>query len=301
MAREFKESYGGSKMINLKDIFPLGIGTFRIDLTQKEDSMNALIESFKLGQNYIDTSHLYENGKVMSFMGEFIKKVGRDKFFITTKIEPTVEKITDIEEQLNRYLEIMDIDYVDCLMLHSVIFTKLPLIDTYKEMNRMIELGKAKSLGLSNSNLEQLKEVNEKYPISIYEGVYNLECKLNENIGIIEYCKDNNIIFCAYQPLRRNRTANRNYPLLVELSEKYNKTQNQIILNWLIKHKKLNVLIKTTNSSRINENINSLNFTIDMEDFNKLDLFKAEEFDKIVIDWEGKGGITVDQLANQFE
>lgn len=288
-------------MINLKDIFPLGIGTFRIDLTQKEDSMNALIESFKLGQNYIDTSHLYENGKVMSFIGEFIKKVGRDKFFITTKIEPTVEKITDIEEQLNRYLEIMDIDYVDCLMLHSVIFTKLPLINTYKEMNRMIELGKAKSLGLSNSNLEQLKEVNKKYPISIYEGVYNLECKLNENIGIIDYCKDNNIIFCAYQPLRRNRTANRNYPLLVELSEKYNKTQNQIILNWLIKHKKLNVLIKTTNSSRINENINSLSFEMDMEDYNKLDLFKAEEFDKIVIDWEGKGGITVDQLANQFE
>lgn len=61
------------------------------------------------------------------------------------------------------------------------------------------------------------------------------------------------------------------------------------------------MLIKTTNSSRINENINSLNFAIDMEDYNKLDLFKAEEFDKIVIDWEGKGGITVDQLANQFE
>jgi len=288
-------------MINLKDIFPLGIGTFRIDLTQKETSMNALIESFKLGQNYIDTSYLYENGNVMAFIGEFIKKVSRDKLFITTKIEPTVEKITDIEEQLNRYLEIMDIDYVDCLMLHSVIFTRLPLIDTYKEMNRMIELGKAKSLGLSNSNLEQLKEVNEKYPISIYEGVYNLECKLNEKIGIIDYCKDNNIIFCAYQPLRRNRTANRNYPLLAQLSKKYDKTQNQIILNWIIRQRKLNVLIKTNNSNRINENMKALNFEMDMEDYNKLDLFKAEEFDKIVIDWEGKGGVTIDQLANQFE
>lgn len=288
-------------MLNLKDIFPLGIGTFRIDLTQKEASMNALIESFKLGQNYIDTSHLYENGKVMEFIGEFIKKVGRDKLFITTKIEPTVEKITDIEEQLNKYLEIMNIDYVDCLMLHSVIFTKLPLIQTYKEMNRMKELGKAKSIGLSNANLEQLKEVNERYPISIYEGVYNLECKLNEDIGIINYCKDNDITFCAYQPLRRNRTANRNYPLLIELSKKYNKTQNQIILNWIIRKKKLNVLIKTTNSNRINENINSLNFEMDTEDYNRLDLFRAEEFDNVVIDWEGKGGITVDQLANQFE
>lgn len=288
-------------MINLKDIFPLGIGTFRIDLTQKEDSMNALIESFKLGQNYIDTSYLYENGKVMAFIGEFIKKVGRDKLFITTKIEPTVEKITDIKEQLNKYLEIMNIDYVDCLMLHSVIFTKLPLMQTYKEMNRMIEVGKVKSLGLSNSNLEQLKEINEQYSISIYEGVYNLECKLNEDIGIIDYCKDNNIIFCAYQPLRRNKTANRNYPLLVELSKKYNKTQNQIILNWIIREKKLNVLIKTTTNNRINENINSLNFEMDIEDYKKLNLFRAKEFDDIVIDWEGKGGITVDQVANQFE
>lgn len=233
--------------------------------------------------------------------GEFIKRIGRDNLFITTKIEPTVEKITDIEGQLNKYLEIMDIDYVDCLMLHSVIFTKLPLIETYKEMNRMIELGKAKSLGLSNSNLEQLKEINEQYPINIYEGVYNLECKLNEDIGITDYCKDNNIVFCAYQPLRRNRTANRNYPLLIELSNKYNKTQNQIILNWIIKEKKLNVLIKTTNNNKINENINSLNFEMDTEDYKKMNLFRAEEFDNIVIDWEGKGGITVDQLANQFE
>ncbi|MDE5831004.1 MAG: aldo/keto reductase [Clostridia bacterium] len=84
-------------MISLKEIYPLGIGTFRINLNEKENSMNALIESFKLGQNYIDTSCLYENGKVMAFIGEFIKKVGRDKLFITTKIEPTVEKITNIQ------------------------------------------------------------------------------------------------------------------------------------------------------------------------------------------------------------
>jgi len=262
------------KVIEKENIFPIGIGTFRIDLTQKEASMNALMESFKLGQNYIDTSHLYENGKVMAFLGEFIKNVGRDKLFITTKIEPTVEKITDIEEQLNKYLEVMDIEYVDCLMLHSVIFTKLPLLETYKEMNRMVELGKAKNLGLSNSNLEQLKEINEQYPIIIYEGVYNLECKLNENIGIADYCKDNNIIFCAYQPLRRNRTANRNYPLLVELANKYNKTQNQIILNWIIKEKGLNVLIKSTNIERINENFEAIQFDISKEDYEKLNLFR---------------------------
>lgn len=97
------------------------------------------------------------------------------------------------------------------------------------------------------------------------------------------------------------RTANRNYPLLAQLSKKYDKTQNQIILNWIIKQKKINVLIKTTNIDRINKNINSINFEMDIEDYEKLDLFRAKEFDGIAIDWEGKGGITVDQLANQFE
>ena len=146
-----------------------------------------------------------------------------------------------------------------------------------------------------------MKEVNQKYPISIFEGVYNLECKLNEDIGIIDYCKSNNIMFCAYQPLRRNRTAKRNYPLLVELSEKYNKTQNQIILNWIIREKKLNVLIKTTNENRVNENMSSLDFEMDKEDYEKLNAFRAKEFDNVVIDWQGNGGVTVDQLANQFE
>ncbi len=87
----------------------------------------------------------------------------------------------------------------------------------------------------------------------------------------------------------------------MELSKKYHKTQNQIILNWMIKEKKLNVLIKTTNHDRIKENINSLNFEMEQQDYQRLNLFRAKEFDDVVIDWEGKGGITVDQLANQFE
>ncbi len=72
-------------------------------------------------------------------------------------------------------------------------------------------------------------------------------------------------------------------------------------MNWLLKEKKLNVLIKTTNSSRIHENINSLDFEMEQKDYQSLNLFRAQEFDNITIDWEGKGGITIDQLANQFE
>ena len=52
---------------------------------------------------------------------------------------------------------------------------------------------------------------------------------------------------------------------------------------------------------RINENMEALQFDLEKEDYDKLNTFRAKEFDTIKIDWEGKGGVTIDQLANQFE
>ena len=37
------------------------------------------------------------------------------------------------------------------------------------------------------------------------------------------------------------------------------------------------------------------------EDYKKLNQFRSSEFDGVSIDWEGNGGITIDQLANQFD
>jgi diketogulonate reductase-like aldo/keto reductase len=169
-------------------------------------------------------------------------------------------------------------------------------------MKRLVDIGKVRYLGISNCNLKQLKEINSNIKIDFFEGVYNLECKVNEDIGILDYCKENNITFIPYQALRRNRTALRNYPILVNLANKYNKTQNQIILNWIIKEKKMRPLIKCTNIDRINQNLDSMNFEMSKDDYNSLNEFRNKEFDNVKIDWDFTGeGVTIDQLANQFE
>lgn len=92
-----------------------------------------------------------------------------------------------------------------------------------------------------------------------------------------------------------------NYPFLVEMSKKYNKTQNQILLNWLIKEKGLNTIIKTNTIKNIDSNLNSLDFTIDPKDVETLNNFQDERFNSIEIDWENQGGITIDKLASQFK
>ncbi len=61
-------------------------------------------------------------------------------------------------------------------------------------------------------------------------------------------------------------------------------------------------IVKCTNIERINENLGVLNFEMEKEDYDKLNNFRSEEFDNIKIDWYYSGeGVTIDQLANQFE
>ena len=288
-------------MINKENIYPIGIGTWKIDYETIDNDIKALVHSYNKGQNYLSLYMLYNKGEVVRKLKKFIDLVGRENLFINVNLEPTINKREDVSKQLNEYLEILNIDYVDSIELHSPRFTNIPLVDVYEEIKKLVDLHKVRYVGISNSNLEQLIELESIIKIDFFEGVYNLECKLYEDIGLLDYCDRHNIKFICYQPLRRNRTALRNYPVLKELSEKYNKTQNQIILNWIIKEKKILPLIKSTNIERINENNDSLNFEMDKEDYNKLNEFRSIEFDNIEIDWENSGGIPIDQLPNQFE
>ena len=288
-------------MVLKEELFSIGIGTWKIDYENFNNDIDALVHSYNKGQNYLSLYMLYNNGQVVRQIKSFIDKVDRNKLFINANLEPTIEKIEDVEKQLNEYLEILNIDYVDSLQIHGYFVSKLPLVQVYKEIKRLVELGKIRYIGISNVNLEQLKEINEEVKIDFFEGVYNLECKIYEDNKVLEYCKTNGIQFICYQPLRRNRTAMRNYDLLVELAEKYNKTQNQIIINWIVKEKNILPLIKCTNINRINENLSAIDFEMENEDYKRLNEFRNIDFDKVEIDWYCKGGITIDQLANQFE
>ena len=283
------------------NIFKIGIGTWKIDPDNFENDLEALKVSFDLGQNYLPLSMLYNNGKVVEKMHKFIKLVGRENLFICANLERYVEKIEDVENQLNQYLNMLELDYVDCFQIHTFAVCKIPMLDIYKEINRLVEIGKVKYIGVSNVNLEQLKQITNIVKIDFFEGVYNLDCKYYENSGLIEYCNNHDILFTAYQTLRRNRIAQKNYSFLVELADKYHKTQNQIMINWIVKEKGIIPLIKSTNISRIEENIAALDFEMEKTDYELLNEFQNEKINTIQINWNDESGITIDQLPNQNE
>ena len=283
------------------NIFKIGIGTWKIDPENFNNEIEGLKYSFDKGQNYLSLSMLYNNGEVVRKIKSFIDLVGRKNLFISAYLEKYIEKIEDVEKQLNEYLRVLNIDYVDCLQIHIFTVCKIPIIDVYKEIERLVKNGKVKYIGISNVSLEQLKEINKRVKIDFFEGIYNLDCKYYENTGLINYCNENNIDFLAYQPLRRNRIVAKDYKFLKRLSKKYNRTQNQIMINWIVKEKGIYPLIKSTNVNRIKENIESLDFDMDTDDYDILNKFQNEKINSIEINWEDESGITIDQLANQDE
>lgn len=194
----------------------------------------------------------------------------------------------------------MHIDYIDALQVHNSYVSKIPLLDTYEEINRLVEKGKVRFLSASNTSLAELQELQKHFKLTSFEGVYNLECKYYENVGLLDFCQENNIQFVCYQALRRNQITKMNYPFLVHLADKYHKTQNQILLNWLVKEKNLKPIVKTTTLQNIDDNLSSLDFTIEPDDIQLLNCFQDERFNAIEIDWKNQGGITIDKLASQL-
>ncbi len=285
-------------MVDINNLHPIGIGTWTISNATREKDIKGLIYSFENGQNSIECNASYLAGESLEVVADFIKQIDREKIFINAVMTYGVKSAEDVYKFLDLYLEKLGTNYVDCITYGATLdflrkegFEPEEYLKVVKDLQRQ---GKTRFIGMSNLSPEDY----EKYgPFDHFEGVFGLETKIYEDNGVLQKAGKS---FVAYQPLRRNRTSKMNYPLLKELAEKYNKTQNQIILNWIIKHKKVKVLCKCTDTVHISENLESLKFDMEQSDYEKLDLFRQPFFDNLKVKYrDDEDGVIIHQVPNQ--
>lgn len=301
-------------MLDKKDISKIGIGAWGLGGFAKNNPDNddqkqidALIHQFKKGLNLVEINFWNSEGKSVELIKKALDKakIKREEIFIIQVIYNYRNPSLDyVKKEFELCLKTFETDHVDSIEFPLSAFKKYGFDNLVDLVREYLDSGQARYTSVTNFNLEYLKKYHEifKQKLFSHELHYSFEIRENESLGIIKYGLENDIINIPYQPLRRNRTAKRNWPLLVELSKKYNKTQNQIIINWMTSMG-LKPLIKSDSINHIDENIEALDFDIDKNDLKRITNFKVPNYSSPKIDWfmENESADYIHSLANTFD
>lgn len=227
-----------------------GIGTFLLSPDEAEAScVSALASGYRL----IDTANAYVNEKAV---GRAMKKSGlqRKEIFLETKLWPSFYEQPDAVEKT---LERLGTDYIDLLLIHQPAGN---YVAGYKQMEAAYKAGKVRAIGLSNFNLEQIKEI--LYVCEIKPAVLQTELHpYNQEPRLKAFLHENGIIPQAWYPLGHGDKKLLQEPIFRELGQKYGKSAAQIILRWHIQDGNI-VIPGSKNPEHIQSNFDLFDFAL---------------------------------------
>ena len=228
--------------------------------------VNMVANAFKVGFRLLDYSSAYGSADLV---GKAIQKSGvkREDLFITSRVSNGAQRDHRVREEFMQFLRKMGVEYVDLLQFHWPV-TGLYL-DTWREMEKLKEVGYVKHLGVANCHQHHLEEI---FKICKYRPeVGQFECHpLFTQKPLIEYYKKQGIIVEAYTPLARYDDRLVRLPLLKRLEKKYNKDFVQIILRWHVQNGIIPV-VRSLNKKHQQSNFEIFDFELDAEDMVAID------------------------------
>lgn len=263
----------------------LGLGTWNMgggmmaDTTYDKENIHAIKTAIELGITHIDTAEMYGDGHAEQLVGQAIKDFDRETLFITTKVSPENLRYDDVIASAKKSLKRLKTEYIDLYLIH-VPNPRIPIQETMKALNFLQEQRLIKFIGVSNFSVKQIKEAqkNSQNKIVANQIEYSLlvrddgnEYISNMESKVIPYCQENDIMVVAYRPLARGKLAKPGFKILDELAKKYNKTQAQVAINWLISKKKVITIPKSTSIEHLKENLGAVGWKLKPEDIRKLD------------------------------
>lgn len=284
----------------------IGLGTWQ---SPKGEVAKAVEHAIKSGYRHIDCAWGYQNeGEV----GEGIKASGvpREELWLTSKLFEYHHHPEHVEMALKDTLKKLGTDYLDLYLMHWDINFQvdvpegvLPLkehcvkadngkikldmaltenvMPTYHEMEKLVEKGLTKSIGISNFNIYKTKKVLKECKIKpvCNQIEISIQCPQPE---LVTWLLKNDIVPSAFSPLGGTGGSNlREHKVVAAIAEKHKVHGATIILSWLMK-RGIVPLPKSVTPSRIEANFKTVDLS--EEEFEEIQKLAASHPAKRVCD-----------------
>lgn len=232
--------------------------------------------SSKLGQSFPDKS---------SAVSLFLQR------FVTSKLWNTHHAIGNVKKGCQQTLKDLGTSFLDLYLIHwpvhfkyegldvltpknsdgtVAIDTSVNIVDTWKEMEKLVDEGLVKDIGVSNFTIAHLETILKSCRIKPAVNQVELHPYLPQQ-ALLDFCTKNGIHMTAYSPLGSGKEGG---PLsnetIAKIAQAHSATPAQILLSWAIQ-RGTSVIPKSVNPSRIAENFKTITLSeSDMKEIAKL-------------------------------
>jgi aldehyde reductase len=231
----------------------LGFGTLIPDATETRNATKAALEA---GFRHLDCAERYRNEEQV---GEAIREClhgglfAREDLFVTTKLWNSNHRPERVGPAFDASRAKLQADYVDLYLMHTpfafqpgdnqdprdadgnVIYDRgVTLQETWRAMEGLLDSGRLRAIGLSDVNLDQLREVFESAKVK--PAVVQIESHpYLPQTEILEYCQRNGIVMLAFAPLGHGmKPGVLEDPVIAAIAKRVSQTAAQVLLAWAV-------------------------------------------------------------------
>jgi diketogulonate reductase-like aldo/keto reductase len=248
----------------------IGTGVWRYS-----GGVEPLRQGIELGSFLIDTAEVYGTEDVV---GQAAKGI-RDRVFIATKVSGSHLRYDDVLRAAEASLRRLNMTYVDLYQIHWP-NSSVPIRDTMRAMEALIDRGLIKYIGVSNFSTSELRAAQaamSKYPIVANQVLYNLNRRQIES-DLLPYCATNQVTVIAYTPLDDGHLAvqprfrsSSKMRALQTVAAQVQKTLAQVALNWCTSRPNVIAIPKSNRAGRVAENCAASGWRLSPEQVEYLD------------------------------
>ena len=250
----------------------VGFGTLIPDPLETGRATRTALE---VGFRHLDCAERYRNeDAVGDALLEAIRQgtVAREDMFVTTKLWNTNHRPERVGPAFDASLRRLRLDYLDCYLIHTpfafqpgddqdprdphgeVIYDPdVTLADTWQALERLIDDGRCRSIGLSDVTLEKVREIVgvariKPAVVQVESHPYLPEWEL------LEFCQEQGIVLLAFAPLGHSLDPNvLTDPVITAVADQMHMSPAQVALSWAVQRGTA-FLTTSTKPQRIEEN-----------------------------------------------